>query len=215
MPQIAVLTGDIVTSSALPAKDLDLAMETLHLATKCFSDWQAGSRTLTTAFARRGGDGWQTILERPNLALRAALFLRATLMGKGPFQTRIAIATGEGSLSDKAREDPNYGHGPAFTQSGRLLEKLSRNALMQHDDGGPLSAAVLLADHISQEWTQAQATTMALALAPTRKTQQDIADHLGISRQAVAQSLKSAGYTAISAALDLIEADLSERHHDA
>lgn len=215
MPQIAVLTGDIVTSSDLPAKDLDLAMEALDRATNCFSDWHAGSHPIITAFARRGGDGWQTILDTPDLALRAALFLRAKLMGKGPFQTRIAIATGEGALTDKAMKDPNYGHGPAFTQSGRLLEKLPRNALMQHDDGGLLSAAVLLADHISREWTQAQAATMALALAPTRKTQQDIARHLGISRQAVAQSLKSAGYTAISAALDLIEADLSERHDDA
>ncbi|UWQ03622.1 MarR family transcriptional regulator [Aliiroseovarius crassostreae] len=215
MPQIAVLTGDIVNSSALSLKELDLALETLNLATKCFSDWPTESPPLTTAFARRGGDSWQTILETPKLALRAALFLRATLMGAGPFQTRIAIATGEGSLTDKAMKDPNYGHGPAFTHSGRLLEKLPRNSLMQHADGGPLSAAYLLADHISREWTQAQAATMALALAPTRRTQQDIAEHLGISRQAVAQSLKSAGYTAINAALELIETAPPERHHDA
>lgn len=215
MHQIAVLTGDIVNSSALPAKELDLAMETLDRATRHFSDWQAGSRDLTTAFARRGGDGWQAVLETPELALRAALFLRATLIEKGPFQTRIAIAAGKGSLTDKAREDPNYGHGPAFTQSGRLLEKLPRNSLMQHAQGGPLCAAFLLADHIAQEWTQAQAAAMALALPPMHKTQQDIAEHLGISRQAVAQSLKSAGYAAISAALDLIEADTPERHDDA
>lgn len=204
-----------MNSSALSSGELDRAIETLQQAAMMISAWPPHDTKTATVFGRRGGDGWQTTLFAPGRSLRAALFLRSSLMSAGAFQTRIVVAVGEGALSDKAMNDPNYGHGPAFTHSGRLLEKLPRNSLMQHADGGPLSAAYLLADHISREWTQAQAATMALALAPTRRTQQDIAEHLGISRQAVAQSLKSAGYTAINAALALIETAPPERHHDA
>ena len=214
MQKITVLTGDIVASSALNQQQLDRAMETLDLATRSLSDWSKGNCDMLTGFARRGGDGWQSVLGDPSLDLRAALFYRASLMAAGPFQTRVAVATDHGALGTAERIDPNHGYGPAFTRSGRLLEKLPRNILMKCDNGGARDAAFVLADFISREWTQAQATAMALALAPTRRTQKDMADHLGISRQAVAQALQAAGNHALKAALDLVEAEAAEGRFD-
>ncbi|MDA5094330.1 MarR family transcriptional regulator [Aliiroseovarius sp. KMU-50] len=215
MSQIAVLTGDIVNSTQLSPEQLDQALEALKQATDEISAWHANSTQTTTIFGRRGGDGWQAMLQASELSLRAALFLRASLMSAGPFQTRIAAASGSGTLNKKAQSDPNYAHGSAFTQSGRLLDQLPRNRLMQHAQGGTLSASFLLADHISREWTQAQAMAMSLALAPSRGTQQDMADKLQISRQAVAQALRAAGYTAIHGAIELIETELRETSQDA
>ncbi|MCK0170658.1 SatD family protein [Aliiroseovarius sp. S1123] len=205
MPEIAVLTGDIIGSTSLSKEALDQIVARLKAATIEMSDWKTENNAIKTAFARRGGDGWQAILTAPELALRAALFLRASLMAMGPYQTRIAIGTGSGDVSHQTMADPNHGYGHAFFSSGRLLENLPRNATLQHATAGGTAAASSLADHISSTWTEAQAHAMALAIAPENHTQQVIADQLGISRQAVAKSLKSAGYPAIKLALHQIE----------
>ncbi len=192
--QYSVLTGDLIESSKLDPAALGAAMNAMQDAAAQFGG----------AFARRGGDGWQCAAPGPREAARYALILRAALRSLGKDRaTRIAIAVGAGALP--ADGDVNAAHGPAFTASGRLLEALPAHVGMAHAEGGALGAAMRLADHISAGWTPAQARSVHLVLWPKGRTRKDAAAALGITRQAVDQALWSAGFPAISDALDLIE----------
>ena len=198
---IAVLTGDLIGSTALARDDVERAFVALSEAAEAIGGWQ---RT-PARFTRSRGDGWQLYLARPELALRAALTLRAALAAAGrTVETRIAMATGPGA--PEPPEDLNEATGPAFTASGRALDALAGGATMAHASGGALGAAVRLADHISRGWTEAQGRALLHMLPPDPPTRAEVGDRLGISRQAVDQALAAAGFPAIEAALGLIEA---------
>lgn len=209
--QWSVLTGDIVESSEFSPADVDEMLNTLEKIAWEFSGWRHSDKDKTeSAFARRGGDGWQIALSRPVLALRAALYIQARLrLMHEDATTRIAVATGEGALPENANADLNSAHGAAFRESGRLLEKLTGRVLFAHAGGGALGAAFRLADHISQGWTQAQARAVCAMLPPGSGPRRIAAEQIGISRQAVDQALWSAGYPAIEDAMNMIEQEIS------
>ncbi|MCR8547070.1 MarR family transcriptional regulator [Salipiger sp. P9] len=203
MQRIAVLTGDIVDSSELSASALDATMAALRVAVQDISTWPG---PVAAGFARRGGDGWQMACDRPERAMRAALYLQASLRRLDRSRaTRIALAVGAGSLSPTDLDDPNSAHGPVFTTSGRLLESLSGHRLMAHASGGAEAAALRLADHISQGWTPAQARALCEMLPPGTGPRAEAAERLGITRQAVNQALWSAGFPALDEALSYLE----------
>jgi hypothetical protein len=72
-------------------------------------------------------------------------------------------------------------------------------------DDGALEAVFRLADHLSRGWTQKQALAVAAMLAPGAVTQQTVAEQQRVTRQAVGQALRSAGYDAIQDALRMVE----------
>ena len=203
MTHFCVLSGDLIDSSALSAEQVDSALKSIESAAGDISQWAPG---LISGFARSGGDGWQFAISDQYLGLRSALYLRAALrrLGKA-YSTRIALADGDGHLPDS--RDPNSASGPAFTASGRLLASLGGpHITMGHASGGALNALILLADHISQGWTPAQARAIFTMLPPEVTTHADAAARLGISRQAVDQALTAAGYHWISNAIQSVEA---------
>ncbi len=198
---LSVLTGDILDSTGLDPDELDALMSELSDATTEIAHWDKAP----TGFARRSGDGWQLALGAPHRALRAALYLHARLRRMdGRFETRIAIATDTGTLPPDL--DPNSGHGPAFTASGRLLEELSGHVRMGHASGGKDHAALALADFIARGWTQAQARALCEMLPPGAGPRAKAAQRLGITRPAVNQALWAAGFPAIETALSAWEA---------
>ena len=203
----AVLTGDIVNSSDLSADALDEVMEAVRDACWQMSGWDDSNSDRTqSAYARRGGDGWQIALNRPKYALRATLFVQARLRAMKDGQaSRIAAATGEGTLPDGAHVELNSAYGPIFQASGRLLDTLSGRSLIAYAGGGALDAAFRLADHIAQGWTRAQARAVCAMLPPGAGPRRVAAERLNISRQAVDQALWAAGFPAIEAALEQIE----------
>lgn len=203
MPRpLAVLTGDLIASTDLSAAQFDTAMAALRSAAEQLSGW--GTIRHDTCFTPSRGDGWQIIVRPAELALRAALFLRASLRGHGKdYASRISIATGKADIP--ADGNLNQASGPAFVASGRGLNILSRWAEMRHADGGGVAAATRLADHISQGWTPTQARVMAEMLPPADVTQEEVARRFGKTQQAVQQALSGAGYAAIGDALELIE----------
>jgi hypothetical protein len=198
---IAILTGDLIGSTALERDEVERAFGSLSAAAESVGQWQGTS----ARFSRSRGDGWQLYLARPELALRAALYLRATLaaLGRG-VETRVAIAEGAGG--PEPPEDLNAATGPVFTTSGRALDALAGGATLAHASGGALGAAVRLADHISRDWTEAQGRALLHMLPPNPPTRAEVGERLGVSRQAVDQALAAAGFPAIEAALGLIEA---------
>ena len=198
---IAVLTGDLIASTALPRARLENAIQALAQAAQQISDWQGGA---SPRFTRSRGDGWQIYLVHPEMALRAALYLRAALrIGGKDLSTRVSIATGPATLPDAP--DLNHAGGAAFVASGRGLDAMTGPVTMTHASGGALAAATCLADHISQSWTSAQARALLHMLPPTPPTRTEAAAQIGISRQAVDQALSGAGYAALTEALALIE----------
>ncbi len=198
MTPLAVLTGDLIGSTRLPAETLDAAFAALSVLAHEAGRWQGAD----LRFTRSRGDGWQMCLVRPALALRTALAARASLRAADRrLATRIAIAEG---IGDPGTGDLNTAAGPVFEASGRALDRLD-GASMIHAAAGATGAAVRLADEISHGWTQAQAAAMVLFLAPDPPTRAVAGSMLGKSRQAVDQALAAAAFPAISQALDMIE----------
>ncbi|HKJ89198.1 MAG TPA: hypothetical protein VKA48_11915, partial [Gammaproteobacteria bacterium] len=94
-PIYAVLTGDLVRSSTLSADELQRVQDGLRTAARelAVASWAADSLVVGELDLFRG-DSWQLLLRRPGPALRAALFLRSTLLAQGIADTRIAIGHG-------------------------------------------------------------------------------------------------------------------------
>ncbi len=198
----AVLSGDLIGSSDLSSENLDLAFEILNDAAIDLSNFMGDPQNI--GFARNRGDGWQMLIDRPNVALRAALYVRARLLSENTaFRTRISMATG--SIESRPR-NLNEARGPVFVASGHSLDAMPINVTLAHADGGAIAAATRLADFVSSGWTQAQARAVHLILWPDRPSRTKIAAQIGVSRQAVDQSLASAGIPAILDALEAIEA---------
>lgn len=196
----AVLTGDLIGSTAAGGDALGIAMAELAAAAAEIATWQGGS---DTRFTRYRGDGWQLVItDRPWLCLRAALCLAARLRAKGAPATRVAIGLGEtGNLGGESLADAS---GPAFELSGKALEDMGRTHWL-----GLAGPAVTTSDAIitrlieerARRWSPQQAEAVALALDPDNPTLADLATHLGISPQAVSYRLNGAGASAIRRAL--------------
>lgn len=201
MPTWAVLSGDLIGSTGLDAAELEDAFDVLTTVARHLS--RLMGNPAVTGFARNRGDGWQLLLDRPALALRAALTIQASLMARNSaFRTRISMATG---TADILPRNLNEARGPVFVASGRGLDSMPPGRTLTHADGGAISAATRLADHISASWTQAQARAASHALWPDRPSRAAIAAQIGVTRQAVDQSLSSGGIPAILDALGFIE----------
>lgn len=199
MSQLAILTGDLITPARpLTAPQLDQAMLALRSAARLISDW---GPTLRSNFARQGNSGWQIALDNPQLDLRAALYLKASLriLGKG-FSSRIALARGPGRLSPSGKGASAARDTIARSQA--CLDGLTGpHITMSHASGGTLQAVTLLADRISQSWTPAQSKPLRAMLPLQSGTHAAVAARLGITRQAVDQALAASGYHALSNAL--------------
>jgi len=202
LPETLVITGDIVASTTFVRARFDACLAALDHGAACLAEWVGAPVHMT----RHRGDGWQIAISTPPIApLRAALVMRAALRSVDKSaQTRMAMALGPGTIPDHG--DLNHASGNAFVASGRLLDQLTGPATLADARGAAFGAAAALADEISTGWSLAQARSVLPMLAPDRPTQDQVATELGITRQAVRQSLMAAGFPAIAAALDMLEA---------
>jgi len=206
--KIAVITGDIVGSTALGPAKLERAMAALAASAKVQAGWHGES----LRFTRNRGDGWQVVLARPEMALRSALAFRAALRAQGSeFDSYFGIAKGDASLA--LNNDLNAETGNVFKHSGDNLEGLKEirnlDVRMGYVGDGEINAVIALADHLSQGWTPPQAAALLPLLNPDAAvTQTQVAKKLGKSRQAVAKSLEAAHYRPLSRALNSMETGL-------
>ena len=206
---IAVLTGDLVGSTGLSPAEVAQAFDALIDCAAMQADWHGAP----LHFTRQRGDGWQVALARPALALRSALAFRAALRCEGgEFDSYISIA--EGEVTGAIGPDLNAETAAVFVTSGDGLDILKLLSLSErvvyvddaYDEGGPLNAVTVLADHISQGWTPAQAAAILPFLTPgDEPSYTEVAKALGKSRQAVTKALDAAGYPALKRALHSIE----------
>lgn len=200
MEKLAVLTGDMIASTAAPDR-LQAAMSVLAQATEEF----AAFSPLPPRFTRFRGDGWQCVVPA-GMALRAAMVVTARLRAADTgLRTRIAI--GIGRVETLGSRDLADAAGPAFTVSGRALDDMARGRIWAvagevapwHD------ALIALGEWHSARWSREQAEAMAIALTTDDATQSQIAKSLNITRQAWQARLSGAGYAAWRPALRAFE----------
>lgn len=204
---VAVFTGDLVGSTNLTETQIDTAFEALIKCAEEAEKWHGAS----LQFTRHRGDGWQVILAKPKLALRTALYFRASLKALGAeFDTYIGGSIGE--VETIASADLNTRNEDVFIQSGQVLESIKSwthiTTKMLIAPTLSEGASAVLADHIANDWTPVQAEVMSISLPPnTEFSYTKLANILKKSRQSVTKTLAAAGESSISIALDLLEAE--------
>ena len=199
----AVLTGDLIRSTRLGGRAVDFSLAALDHGADEIEGWGLGA----TRFTRYRGDGWQVYLSAAGQVLRASLFLAACLRA-AETGLRTRIGAGVGAV-DRLDDDLARASGAAFVRSGRALDAMPRTRWLAIDGvgAGPWPGAVVdLADWIAARWSREQAEAVALALDPSEPPQAEIADRLGVSRQAVQARLAGAGFQALGTALAAFEA---------
>jgi hypothetical protein len=205
-PTYAILTGDIIGSRKLSAKDLEAVFGHVRELWQTFGQHHGGAVVGTLEVFR--GDGWQAALKEPALAVEAAVFLRATFRAQESdirVDSRIGIGVGrvEHLEADRLRES----NGEAFQRSGGILEKLEKKHLGWGIDPGDsqkhvsVSRTMLpLLDLLVRRWSRAEAVAVLGTLLGW--TQDEIAAHplarkkdgQQPTRQAIHDALKRIGW---------------------
>lgn len=186
---VAILTGDLIGSTAAPTDRVEATMNRLALCAVAIGP--------EACFTRFRGDGWQMRLVEPGYCLRDSLYILACLRAKNLLSTRIAVGIGVEYPTDA--KDLSTAMGPAFTASGRALDMMRPGeTLALAGEGNDIDryrqlVFAFAADHAAR-WSTEQAEAMTMALGPDGMTQETIAARLGITRQAVGARLKAAGY---------------------
>jgi hypothetical protein len=221
--QYAVLTGDLVKSSKLSAAQSKKAMERLRKAADKFGQTCPESTVGRLDTFRH--DSWQMLLAKPELGLRAAVFLRAALKlhsdAKVKYDTRISI--GIGTVESISKRRISDSRGEAFTWSGKGLDAMDAEglvfALPQQATPRDLWAAkiaVPLFDCIVGDWTATESRAVYGALMGW--TQEETAKQWPgddtrsepPTRQAVAKALSRAHWTTVESVLKTVETGIKQ-----
>jgi hypothetical protein len=187
MKTYAVLTGDIIGSSALGPDRLGVAIARLRELADEFD--QVHGHALVGKPDVFRGDSWQLCLQKAELAVTGATFLRTGLRAHG-FDSRIGIGLGP---VDRLHEDRiSESGGGAFVSSGRALDGLGRDqnlALVATAATGEgrsdepaleaVSAALFLLDAHLSGWTQRECVA---AYGSLRKLSQSAIAELPLAR---------------------------------
>jgi|ETNmetMinimDraft_26_1059896.scaffolds.fasta_scaffold57837_2 hypothetical protein len=207
----AVLTGDIVRSTALSESGGVSVGKLVRDAAARMKKMLDGSVEYEVSAFR--GDGWQLFVPRAELSIRAALFMRAALLAArkdSPTHTRCAV--GIGRITNRTGTSITEWSGPAFTMSGRALDRAASDerltvACADPEIGETLNVLAQLIELGAGRWSSRQAQSLCGALGGL--TQKEIALHQWKGRrtqQAVQQHLRSAGWGSIQRGLEYSEA---------
>jgi hypothetical protein len=175
----AVLSGDLVKSSRLTAEQSLAAMQRIRELAREFAEAYTAATIGEVDTFRH--DSWQWLLAKPELALRAAVFMRAGLRVlsdvHAKFDTRIAIGTG--TVETIAKRRISDSRGSAFTCSGKALDAMKSNRLayayvqdVNLANACMADAVVPLLDCIATDWTRAEARAIHGALLGLTQEQQ-------------------------------------------
>lgn len=206
----AVITGDIIRSSALSSDELATVRGQLQASVRVAKRWKRGLIHGQLEFFR--GDTWQVLLTEVPLALRVGMLLRAGLIAHGLADSRFAI--GMGTVDSLSPRQVSLSTGEAFVLSGRGLDDL--NLYSNLTIRCPATAGLLvdwlpavgqLCDVVISGWTARQAQIVSLALDPTEPKQETIAERLQppVARQVVTKALESAHWNALRHVLRTFE----------
>lgn len=194
----AVLTGDIVKSRELSAAQSRALQLRLKSAAAEFES--VFPNTLAGGLGITRGDGWQVALQKPELALRLALYLRAVV--RSEFKTDTRVSVGIGPVDRLETENIVESTGPAFERSGHGLESMSAKRCLSCR-AGELMSRVESAESLLVEWadllmssaSEKQAPLLSLALLEHKQAQ--IAQMTGNVQSTVSEGLAAAGWNEV------------------
>lgn len=213
---VAAITGDINASSKLPEKE---ARQLEGLLRQCYEKTAAAlDGAELQGFTTFRGDAWQFVAGNPAAAPRAALLFRAYLLTQSDAalgrRLHTAAAIGFGTIYYLPNDQSQAGGGPAYTLSGKRLDRLRRRlpgmgAAGLGETDRFLDSMLGLIDAIVRHWTAAQAQAVALALQALSQVEIGRQWHPPISQQAVHKHLAAAGWPAIEPALQWTETTIN------
>jgi hypothetical protein len=196
----AVITADLVGSSEYTEGD----WMTINSKIQNFiHKWNKEEHT--EYFAYRG-DSLQGLLKDISQALNHAVYLKAYIKSAELYASKrasmadIRISIGIGEIKYRG-ESIKQSNGPAFQNSGRTLDRLSKKgqtiALTTPDEemNKEWDVIMTLLEELMERWTIASAEVVWRILEG--KEDVEIAEELEISRSAVSQRKKQAGWDAI------------------
>ncbi|RDX37669.1 transcriptional regulator [Kangiella sp. HD9-110m-PIT-SAG07] len=189
LPQIAVITGDIVNSqnSEQGAEWLSALKEFLSIYGDSPKDWQIYR-----------GDSFQLIVYQPQEAFRIALRLKAIVKRFKELDVRMAI--GVGCLEHHA-EQVLQSNGEAFVHSGRKFDSLKKQTLAVKTPWQEFDKAINLFIKLAlltiDDWSETSAEVVAASLEHPEATQKEISALLSIPQSRVSERLSRAGFDAI------------------
>lgn len=204
----AVITGDIVDSSKVKAKDT--LIQNLKAAFEDIRSRCSNAQSLPSFDIFRG-DSFQCVLPDSRKALWAGLIIRSCLQKNQPedheadWDARLSIGLG---TIDYLPENISEGDGPAYRNSGPVLDELKgdyRTAVTTpwENMNSEFKASCALLDAVINKWTQPQAEIVHMLLL--NKTPKMIGRELGISQAAVHYRVKGAGWFAVEVLLERYE----------
>jgi hypothetical protein len=209
----AVLTGDVVGSSKLSEtarRELPVALKKASQAARSLY----GKAIPLDADVFRG-DSWQLVVTDAKLGLRAAVFFRAHLHGNSPgvgLDSRIAI--GIGTITFVPKGQVSQGDGPAFRESGKVLESMPKSrrlALSVADAETPagITPVIGLIDTVMERWTEKQSLAALGMLQGLPQAQIAQLSDPPVTQPVVARHLRQAGWEAIATGLLYVENTLN------
>ena len=202
----AVVTGDVIDSSSLTAPERERLPEVFHGVSDTMVDWL--SEEVVTPIAVFGGDSWQVLLRSPGDALRASIFIRASLLASElNIDTRLAV--GIGGVDFVPATGIEQADGEAFRQSGRLLtEEMTKRNSMAFASVDPEHSRVwnlvfrLIDTIVRINWTENRARAVSGSIRGWTSQQIGELWNPPIRRQTVDRHLEEAGWAALEASCE-------------
>ena len=163
------------------------------------------------------GDSFQLEVNNVRDSLRVAVIIRALLRGitinKSRRQLDCRVALGIGDVTYDSNS-VSTSDGEAYRLSGRTLDEMESSRLMVatcwDDINAELDVETALADGYITKWKSAQSRIMATYLLKDVR-QEDLATELGLSRQMINKTLKSASAPLIKLYIKRFETLINER----
>lgn len=212
MNEKAVITGDIVGSTRLPANRRRDLYDIFSILSKELR--RQFPQDISYDLSNFRGDGWQLIVNRPQKSLEISLFVRTYFQFKFwdvKLDTRLAI--GIGKIDFIPEENISAGDGRAYTLSGHLLESLSNVRMGVAFDANNreiiqegITTTISLLDHIVTTWNTGQSQAVFWALH--RYRQSEIAGNWqpqAITQATVSHHLNAAGWEQVQSCLIYFE----------
>ncbi|MFO8000389.1 MAG: SatD family protein [Marinilabilia sp.] len=181
---VAVITGDIINSRRGDAEE-----------------WMGNLKHVLGQYGQRPGewdifrgDSFQIIL-RPEIALLAAVHIKACIKKSNATDVRMAIGVGEITHQTSKITESN---GPAFVLAGECLESLKKQTLAlrtnNQETDKPINIMLNLALLTANSWSKTVAKVIIAKLEHPQKHQSEIAGLLGKSQSSISEALKRGGF---------------------
>jgi len=200
VPIYAVITGDLVKSSAYREKRKDAlrALEETFNMLKMKLPKESGI-FISDIFR---GDSFQIVVSDAGYALSIVIFIRAQLIHKSlegtAFDARLSI--GVGNIEYLDQEKISESDGEAFRLSGKSLDEIPRHRRLvmrtsSEEKNQILEVVSAFLDAIASRWTSEQAEAISHWIFG--ETQTSLAKRIGVTQSAIQQRLQLAGHFAI------------------